>query len=105
MSKTIVLIDDDKIIRKAWEKEAALKEILIITYANVDLFLSDEALFQKNIDIYIDSDIEGVEGEFLASQIYTAGFDSISLITSFDFDRHGSIPSFIKRVTSKSPPF
>lgn len=105
MSKTVVLIDDDKIIRSSWEKRAALSEVLVITYHDVKAFLDDEKLYQRDIDIYIDSDIEGADGEELARSIFAAGFKSITLLSSFNFDRLEKVPSFIKAITNKSPPF
>lgn len=105
MSRTVVLIDDDKIIRQAWEKQAALKGILIIGYPSVDKFLVDEKLFQKEIDIYIDSDLEGESGIELAAKLKAANFNSITLLTSIHFDSEQLIPEYIKAVTSKNPPF
>ena len=105
MSKTIVLIDDDKVIRDAWESSAREAEILIVAYSAVSDFLKDASLFQKDINIYIDSELEGCQGEVEAKKLFDIGFENLILIKGHAFNRDSSLPSYITKVVSKSTHF
>ena len=105
MSATVVLIDDDKVIHQAWAEAARESGVLLIAYLSPAAFMLDESLYRKETRIFIDTDLDGELGEIVAENLYTRGFKNLSLIKSFDFERDGHIPSFIKEVTSKVPPF
>ena len=105
MRKTVVLIDDDRVIQEAWQEAAKDAGLLLIAYENVDKFLVDAKLYQKEIDIFIDSDLDGKHGEVEAKKVYELGFTSLTLLKSFQFDREKSIPKYITELISKTPPF
>lgn len=105
MSETIVLIDDDKVIHQAWASSAKEAGVLLIAYLSIVAFLEDADLYKKETRIFIDTDLDGELGELVAEKLFTMGFNNLSLLKSFNFDRDEQIPTFIKEVTSKVPPF
>ena len=106
MSETVVLIDDDPIIAKGWAFAAIPAGINLITYLSPSAFLENAFLFHKTIKIFIDSDpAELKKGEEWAQDFFELGFENIHLLLAHDFDKKRIIPSFIKEVTSKAPPF
>lgn len=63
------------------------------------------ARYDKNIPIYIDSDLkEKMPGEIFAKFLYEQGFSTLYLATGYDKDRYGDMP-WIKDIVSKDPPF
>lgn len=106
MSQTIILIDDDKVIRDAWEAAAYPSKKIVITYPSIADFLDNASLFQRSIKIYIDSELgEGRQGEVDALQLFDLGFFDLNLIKAYGFERNDKIPQYIKEVISKAPPF
>ncbi len=106
MSQTIVLIDDDKIIRQGWEDAGVPAKKIVITYGSIEEFLENASLFQKNIKIYIDSELAKAErGEVAAKKLLNLGFLDLNLVKGHGFDREKQIPGFIGEVISKAPPF
>lgn len=105
MAQTIVLIDDDRVIQEAWAVAAREAEILIISYDSVNEFLKDEHLYQRDIQVFVDSDLGGLFGEVEAKKIFELNFKDITLLTSYHFDRVESLPKYIDKRISKAPPF
>lgn len=76
----IVLIDDDDLIHLVWKKEAKKRNINLIAFKSVHDFLSSSLGLDKNINIYIDSNLgESQKGEELSKNIFEKGFENIYL--------------------------
>lgn len=101
----IILIDDDQLIHYMWQREAKTQNIDLTTFFTVDDFIANKEQFPKDTYIYIDSNLgNDLKGEVEAHKIKEAGFDEIYLATAYP---EGSInlPSWIKGVIGKRPPF
>lgn len=103
--KECVLIDDDKLIHMMWEREAKSKDIELYTFIDVESFLSACGNYDKNMNIYIDSNLgEGIKGEEEAEKIFKAGFENIFLVTGMDKEDIANT-KWIKDVLGKRPAF
>lgn len=103
--KTIVLIDDDELVRLTWESKAKRQSIDLKTFASYELFLREKSSIGKDVKIFIDSELgNNVKGEEVAALLYKEGFSDISMSTGHSQDRFANL-SFLKDVISKSPPF
>ncbi|MEW5951159.1 MAG: HAMP domain-containing sensor histidine kinase [Elusimicrobiota bacterium] len=102
--KTIVLIDDDNLVRKNWEIEARRKNMAIKTYSNPKDFLERIEEFPRDILIYVDGELgEGLKGEEICRLIYEKGFENIYMETGHKEERFKEIV-YIKGVIGKEFP-
>jgi hypothetical protein len=100
-----ILIDDDKFIHLAWSMSAKKAGVKFHSFFGVDDFLAVSKTFQKEAAIYIDSDLgSGKKGEILSKKISDVGFNNIILATSYT-DIDISNYQWIKKCSSKNPPF
>jgi hypothetical protein len=77
----------------------------VATYSGVDEFLKDVEVLNKDVSIYIDSDLgDGNRGEVLSKEIYNKGFKKIFLTTGFGKNDFGDMPWIID-IVDKDPPF
>lgn len=102
---TFILIDDDKVIRDAWEKKARAQGVILISYQRAADFLSDSNLYQKEIEIYIDTDLDEEDSFKWARKIYELGFQKIYFLKSILFEEQKTLPEFASGLFSKKPPF
>ena len=101
----LIFIDDDKNLTEAWEIEAASAKKKIVTFNSSENFKKGMNRFDKNIPIYIDSDLkEKNPGEIFAKFLYEQGFRNLYLATGYEKDRFGDMP-WIKEIVSKEPLF
>ena len=105
MSKTIVLIDDDQIIRNAWDAEARKKGILLVTFPNISTFLNDQHLFDRETELYIDSFIEGESLVLQIQKLSQLGFKCIYLLESISNVESLTTIEGVKAVYTKNTPF
>lgn len=100
-----ILIDDDEIIHMSWQMEAESKKIKLACFKSVDDFLKASKHFEKNIQIFIDSNLQNdLKGEIESKKIYDLGFKNIILTTGYskaDIEK----PAWIKEIVGKRPNF
>lgn len=105
MSRSLVFIDDDKMMRDTWSFCAEAVGVNISTYSSPSEFNKDMNIFNKDTDIYIDSELGGnVKGEMYAKDLYENGFTNIYLSTGHAPNHFDKMP-WIKSVVGKEPPF
>ena len=101
----LILIDDDLLIRKAWEFAAKKKCKLIKTYASVDHFLSNKTNLDISTPIYIDQELaDGRLGIKESAKIADAGFLKIFLATGHN-PSSIELPAYMSGIIGKKPPF
>jgi signal transduction histidine kinase len=101
----LIFIDDDKNLTIAWEQHALLEGKKIKTFNSTNDFKETLELYNKEIPIYIDSDLnETLRGEEFAKYLYDKGFHNLYLATGYDKSHFGNLP-WIKEIVSKRPPF
>lgn len=98
-----VLIDNDELTRLVWEDAAVKDGVSLRTYANPNDFFHDERTLDRNVVVYIDSDL-GLEqrGEHIAKDIKGLGFNQIYLTTGFPKDNFKDYP-WLNAILSKTP--
>lgn len=104
-SDVLILIDDDSVMRMTWSlaAEGANKEIHV--FASPDEFNLKIDNFDRNIPIYVDSDLSGsLRGEEYAKFLYSKGFNYLHLTTGYQKESFPSMP-WIKSIIDKRPPF
>jgi len=101
----LIFIDDDKILTKIWEMRASCIKTKIATFNCSEDFKKVMARYNKDIPIYIDSDLkEQIPGEMFAKFLYEQGFQNLYLATGYEKDKFGNLP-WIKKVVNKEAPF
>jgi len=101
----LIFIDDDKTLTEAWEMQASFIKKKIATFNCSDDFKNVMNRYNKDIPIYIDSDLkEQIPGEFFARFLYDQGFHILYLATGYEKDRFGDMP-WIKNIVNKEAPF
>ena len=100
-----ILIDDDPLIRKAWQIMAKRCGTRLHCFTKPDEFFDDIDAFDKEVPLYIDSNLaDGLKGENVAKNISDKGFTNIYLATGSSPDEFPSMP-WIKEIIGKAPPF
>ncbi len=104
---SVILIDDDPLVRKTWESSGSRFGRSVFTYGSVGEFLLNASRFSLLSEVYVDSNLgEGRRGEIEALDIAARGFKRIYLATGYEamhFDKAAT--QHIVRVTGKSPPW
>lgn len=98
-----VLIDDDALTHMTWKMAARGKSVELRAFTSpADFFAA--GITDKNISIYIDSDLGGgIKGEELAQQLKEQGFADIRLETGHPPEKFSHLPWL--KVTGKEPPW
>ncbi|MBF0106347.1 MAG: HAMP domain-containing histidine kinase [Deltaproteobacteria bacterium] len=100
-----IVIDNDPIVHETWASAAILNNKKILSYSKITDFFKDCAHINKDIPVYIDSDLgDNNRGELIAKDIKKKGFDRIYLSTGYDAADFGDMP-WITGVVDKIPPF
>lgn len=103
MTKKIIFIDDDDLIRKSWEMAANDKEVELKTFSSIEDFLTQN--FPKDITIYIDSNLgDGVKGEVESERLFSVGYSELYLATAHDPETIDK-PTWIKDIVGKRFPY
>jgi len=98
-----VLIDDDELVRIGWEFSAKKNKKRLKTFSNHIEFLKIMGTLPASTPIFIDSCLgDGVKGEELADQIYSAGLTELYLCTGYEPEHFGKLP-YIKKIIGKDP--
>ena len=104
-SNSVVLIDDDEIIRMTWQFAAEDTDVNLKTYSSFQSFIAEIDNYGKNIAIYIDSSLgNDVKGEECAYHLFHQGFTNLHLATGYCIENHSAFPWF-KTIIGKTPPF
>jgi hypothetical protein len=99
-----VLIDDDKFQHISWSLQAKRQNKELKCFFSIEEFLGCHNLFNKDTNIYVDSDLKtGIPGEIGSENIFKAGFRNIFLTTSFN-DIDLTLYPWIKSIRNKSYP-
>ncbi len=100
-----VLIDDNRISRRAWEIMARAKNKKILTFERPKDFYDVAERINKDAKLYVDLNLgAGVNGKDVSREISTKGFDKIFLYTGEDHVDTKDMP-WIKGVVGKDLPF
>ena len=98
----IVLIDDDSLLRMAWEFAAKKSKKNFYAYSSPDNFKKDIAQFDKKSLIYIDSDLgNNIKGEVFALDLYHLGFTELYLATGYSSELYKNMP-WLKSIVGKT---
>lgn len=101
----LVLIDDDPLIRAAWQMAAQDENKEILVYSSAAGFLSEATKLGRDLPVYIDSDLgEGVAGEEIARQISLIGFTNLYLETGYPASHFPDMP-WLRGIVGKDPVF
>ncbi|HAT72124.1 MAG TPA: hypothetical protein DCS63_04840 [Elusimicrobia bacterium] len=102
--KTVVLVDDDALVRMNWKTAAKGKGIALQAFSSPDAFLAIEPPVAKDTPIYLDSDLgDGVKGEDIAQSLKEKGYSNICLETGHSTEKFSHIPWL--KVIGKEPPW
>ena len=100
-----VLIDDSQIVIDTWKLRSLEKNISFNGFTKINEFLEFISKIDKNTNIYIDFNLNcEINGDELAKDLYSKGFDSLYLCTGYEKDEFQPI-HYIKDVVGKEPPF
>jgi len=100
-----VLIDDDELVRMTWSLKAKRQQINLKFFSSYEDFLREKATFNKDVTIYIDSELgSSIKGEDIASALHIEGFSNIFMATGHSPENFKHL-TFLRGVISKSPPF
>ncbi len=102
--RTVILVDDDKLVRMNWEMAAKATRMDLRTYKNAEELTSVLGTLPKDTPFYIDSELGGgVKGEDIAKDLHTRGYDNITMATGYSPERFAHLP-WVK-ASGKEPPF
>jgi hypothetical protein len=99
-----IFIDDDALIRQAWQMRAKDSGKRLQLYESAEAFRKIRAHVPRTIPIFIDSSLgDGVKGEEFAKELYGEGFRELYLSTGYPASFFGAMP-WLKGVIGKDPP-
>jgi FixJ family two-component response regulator len=98
--QTIVLIDDDELIREGWKLLAIKKNIALITYANADDFVDCDLRTPIYIDVELASNKNGIE---VARSLSQKGYQKLYLCTGHVDIKLSDYP-FLSGIVNKNFP-
>lgn len=77
---TLVLIDNDPLVRRGWHLKAKSTQQTLLSFSSVQDFVRAAGPIDRSVPIYIDSELDdGVPGEVAAKEIAEIGFGNIVL--------------------------
>lgn len=104
-NKSMVLIDDDELVRLTWSLAARRTNISISLYETIDEFIGDSVRHPLETPIFVDSMLRnGVIGESESKRVYDLGFKNLS-ITTAKSNLEITPPEWICNVVNKRFPF
>lgn len=100
-----VLIDDEKIVRIAWEGSARDHKKKLLSFSSPVEFFAAAASIESSTPIYIDSNLgNGLKGEDVAKNVSALGFQEIYITTGLEKNEIPNHP-WIKGVIGKNSPW
>jgi FixJ family two-component response regulator len=103
--KKIILIDDDELVRMTWKYKAESSNVELQTFSNADDFLSHESQLDRDIPIYLDSDLGSVLGEDFVVELKKLGFLIVHLATGKNTATIVKNIEYFESIRGKEPPF
>ncbi len=101
----LIFIGDSDLVTGAWKMLASSINKKMATFNSSEDFKKVIDCYDKNIPIYIDSDLkEEIPGEIFAKILYEQEFHNLYLSTGHKKDKFGDMP-WIKEIVSKEAPF
>jgi signal transduction histidine kinase len=79
--KTIVLIDDDPLVRFNWKRQGQNTNLNVHTFSNFAAFFDNRSAYRLDTPIYIDSQLGDQKGEVLSEALAKHGFLCVYLTT------------------------
>jgi FixJ family two-component response regulator len=99
-----ILIDDDAIMRDAWQMLAERKGIKLRAFSSAENFDKEKHKYKKDVRICIDYSMPKVDGVAYSKQLAAEGFSNLYLVTSYDADYFEEMP-WLKGIIGKEPYF
>lgn len=100
----IVLIDDDDIIKRSWERKANQKKVKFSAFDTIHDFINEANNISKEAYIYIDSNLKNnIKGEVESKKIFQIGFRKIYISTGYPPESIQK-PTWVIAIVSKSFP-
>lgn len=81
--RSIVLIDDDPIVRFNWKRQGLQNDVKVDCYDSFESFFKVRKKYPLDLPIYIDSDLGALKGEIVAKELKQEGFLTIFLTTGY----------------------
>lgn len=101
----VVLLDDDELVRLAWEMSAKSCDVTLKTYSKLSELLKDIEKFGSNTSFYIDYDLdENFNGEKVVIDLNKKGFKKLFLATGHNSSNFSHL-KFLSGVIGKTPPW
>lgn len=100
----LILLDDKILVTKTWSLAAKKYGKKIVTFNSDEILMTYIDYFDKNTNIYLDSDLGDEKGECVAKNLYDCGFENLYITTGFDLNNFPRLP-WIKGVFGKTPIF
>lgn len=102
----VVLIDDDAVFRKIWQKRAAKNGMKLRAFASVNDFTAQCVNIAKTTPIYIDSDLGTSQGGEVEAQAIKEqhGYETIYLASAFPPEGADKLP-WLAGIADKLPPW
>ncbi len=101
-SRTVVLVDDDPLVRLSWKIEA--RAVSLRAFSCAAEFLGAAERLDRDSSVYIDCELgQGVRGEDLAVRAAAMGFRRVFLATGHSA-RSIEVPDGVSGVVGKDPP-
>lgn len=98
-----VLIDNDKIIHKLWEKHFKKFELSLTQYSDFKTLKNDISKFDLQTRFYIDYDLDDCKGTDVINYLMDLGFKELYLATGYE---QTDLPHLeVKQVIGKKPQF
>lgn len=100
----IFLLDDDPLIRMAWEYAANKKDINLTVHSTYEELLSALESVSKEAAVYIDNNL-GIQktGLEICEELYKKGYKNLTLATGEEFLIEDY--EFLVGIIGKTPPF
>lgn len=103
--KTLVLIDDDSLMRSTWSTYGKLAGYNVSTFENLDEFLKVKSNFQTPTPIYVDFKLgNNITGAEVTRQLADLGYENLFIATGYDDLNINDFP-WVKDIVGKMPPF
>lgn len=100
----VILIDDDILVRTAWEVSLSKQGLRLNTYRNPSDFDRDHLAYPTSVPLYIDLELgNGQNGADVAREYAAKGFTNIYLTTGHSHEDLQVFPH-IAGIVGKMPP-
>lgn len=100
-----VLIEDDELVRMAWEDAALKQGKEFLALRSADDFFRDAAAIDRRTPVYVDVKLaDGVRGDALSGRIRDFGFTDVYLATGHDPSAFAGL-GHLRGVVGKDPPW